>query len=211
MRRLFTAWLGRGRRRSALVPFPASLPSFRSVWWFRSRFAVSPWPRLRPRYCAAGLGFCIRSRRSCCRRRCSWLSHVARPRLASAKNSVAPQIVIQRSSGSTISSPGSPLWNLDVAASAAPPFTVREIAVTTLRIQIDNSACDRLIGWLCSSLRISKIAARLSRYPPRFTVIMSTIPITIAISIAIVTTTIVTRMWISLIVRQWIPADVVAE
>ena len=95
---------------------------------------------------------------------------------------------------------------------------MREVAIATLRIQIYNPACDRFFNSLSSSLRISKIAAWHSRHATRIAVIVSTVPATVAPSaitrstIAIpIVTTIVTRMWISLIVRQRIPANVVAE
>ena len=55
---------------------------------------------------------------------------------------------------------------------------MREIAVTTLRIQIDYPACDRFFNPLSSSLRISKIAARHTRHATRLAVM--TVPTTVA-------------------------------
>jgi hypothetical protein len=106
------------------------------------------------------------------------------------KDSQLPEISIQRNSRSTFSSTGSPRRNLNIWTSIKPSFTSRQIAITALRINIDNPSRNRCLNRLAPSLWITKIPSRHTRYTTWIAVIVSTIAATVSISITM--TTIVT-------------------
>src|SRR5262249_39667910 len=91
-----------------------------------------------------------------------------------------------------------------------------------LGIVIDHSARDCFLNRTSTTLWITKIPARLTRHPTPWAIIMPVSPAIwiavprtiVAIMTGITAVTIVTvmpRTWISLVIRQWVPTNVVAK
>jgi hypothetical protein len=151
---------------------------------------------------------CVYDRRGCVwlRRRLRW------PRLSPAENSVATKIIIQRQTRRTLASACRSIRNMDHRHSASTTTATRQIF--TLRIAVDHSACNSFVNSPATTVGITPISTRHMRHTTPVVVIVPssiTISIVITITIAISVMTITTRMWISLVIIQRIPADVIAK
>jgi hypothetical protein len=104
-----------------------------------------------------------------------------------------------------------------------PALTARQFS-TRLRLSLDYSACNSfVVDTASASVRITKVSARHACYAtpgfvvriviwsPLTRIVMATTTTPTAVTRSTLVVTIITRVWIAVVIRQRIPADVVSE
>lgn len=118
------------------------------------------------------------------------------------ENPGSTEIFIQRHTRGTFRSTCWSIRNMDSWDPA--PITATRHVVASLGIPIDNSACDLFLNTLAMTSGIAKVSSWLARYATPVTIVPVSIPISIVVM------TIMSRMRITLVITQRIPADVIA-
>lgn len=155
-------------------------------------------------------------------------------RLAATEDSRAPQVFIQSRTGRAIPCSSSTIRNVELWQSSTDAIRSRTLAATptgrinpldltttrkifTIRLAVDHSSRNRFVNRISTPVWIAEIRTRHSRHAaPRLVVIPIVWPVVsaaatvIRMTIAIVMP-VVSRMWIVLVIRQRIPADVTAK
>jgi hypothetical protein len=182
----------------------------------RLRFRTHYHPRRSSLWC----GGRIRGGRICvCRLRWSRLS-----RLSTSKNSRAPEFFIQSSTRSSFPGARPALRNHNLRISPrVTTLTARQFSAS-LRLGLDYSAGNSFVfETASSSVGITKVSAWHSCYatpgfvigivigPPLTRIIMAASTTSTAVTWSSLVVTIITRVWIAVVIRQRIPADVVSE
>lgn len=193
---------------------------------FRTRSVGIRRCRFRTIYCAAWTRFGSRSARCV-----TGLWSIA-SRFASTEDSCAPQIFIERSSRRAFRCASRSIGNFPTRKSSS--WTIGRVAFTStsdgdilrnstatrniynFRITIDHSTPSRFVNAASTTIGISKVSPRQTRHATPWsivTTIAAATSRTVMTIISIITpiVTIVTRTRISLVIRQRVPTNIVAE
>src|SRR6185369_5161589 len=157
------------------------------------------------------------------RRRWSRLSRHSQ--LSTAKDFRAPQLFIQCNTRSSFPSTSSALRNYHLRISShVPAITTERQLSASLRLSLDHSPRNSFIVETApSSIGITKISPRHACYAtPRFVIrifiraslariIMTASTTAAAVTWSTIVVTVIMRVWIVVVIRQRIPADVLSE